>query len=450
MRACFFRSLLIVSCLILTAGLNQAAAKTLCVNPRGAHGCYSTIQSAVNAAANNDVIKVGPGIYPEEVTIGKPLSLLGASPAQSIIQAANFAHGIFVDGYDYPGLANVTISGFTVRGALFEGILVVSVSNAKIQNNNVADNDSTSGLSFTGALTGCPNQPGSGIWETDETGDCGGAIHMVGTVNSIVSGNTMTGNADGVLLSDETAEAQGNLITHNIILNNPLECGIVLASHPPAGQTMTVPLPPHNGVNNNVVSENISANNGVLVGGAGAGLFSDGAGPGTVSGNVIKGNQLTGNGIPGVALHSHVGPAFGAPADTFSGNMVLGNFISGNGADTDDTATPGPTGININSGGGGSPVTGTVISGNVITDEDVAIAVNTPAEVDANFNDLLNGQIGVANVCTLDGAACTGTINATQNYWGCAAGPGNTGCASVSGSGILYTPWLTAPSQPQQ
>ena len=264
MRACFSRSLLIVPCLILTAGLNQAAAKTLCVNPRGAHGCYSSIQSAVNAAANNDVIKVGPGIYPEEVTIGKPLSLLGASPAQSIIQAGNFAHGIFVDGYDYPGLANVTISGFTVRGALFEGILVVSVSNAKIQNNNVADNDSTSGLSFTGALTGCPNQPGNGIWETDETGDCGGAIHMVGTVNSIVSGNTMTGNADGVLLSDETAEAQGNLITHNIILNNPLECGIVLASHPPAGQTMTVPLPPHNGVNNNVVSENISANNGVL------------------------------------------------------------------------------------------------------------------------------------------------------------------------------------------
>jgi parallel beta-helix repeat protein len=444
MRA--FRSLLIVFCLILVAGINQAAAKTLCVNPKGA-GCHSTIQSAVNAAAKNDVIKVAPGIYPEEVTISKPVSLLGTSAAQSIIQASNFAHGIFVDGYDHPGLTNVTISGFTVRGALYEGILVVSASNVKIQNNNVADNDSTSGLSFTGALTGCPNQPGSGIYETDETGDCGGAIHLVGTANSIVSGNTMTGNADGVLLSDETAESQGNLITHNVILNNPLECGIVLASHPPAGQTMTVPLPPHNGVNNNVVSENISANNGVLVGGAGAGMFSDGAGPGTVSGNVIKGNQLTGNGIPGVALHSHVGPAFGAPADTFSGNMITGNFISGNGADTDDTATPGPTGININSGGGGSPVTGTIISGNVIEDEDVAIAVNDPAEVDANFNDLLNGQIGVANVCALDGAACTGTINATQNYWGCAAGPGNTGCATVSGASILFTPWLTVPTQ---
>lgn len=36
--------------------------------------------------------------------------------------------------------------------------------------------------------------------------------------------------------------------------------------------------------------------------------------------------------------------------------MIIGNYIAGNGADTDDTATPGPTGINISSGGGGSPV----------------------------------------------------------------------------------------------
>lgn len=444
MRVSLFRSPLIVPCLILMAGLNQAAAKTICVNPKG-FGCYSTIQSAVNAAASNDVIRVGPGIYAEEVTIGKPLSLIGTSPAQSTIEANNLAHGIFVDGYDYPGLSNVTIAGFTVRGALFEGILVVSASNVRIRNNNVIDNDSTSGLSFTGALTGCPNQPGSGIYETDETGDCGGAIHMVGTVNSIVSGNTATGNADGILLSDETAESKGNLITSNIVVNNPLECGIVFGSHPPAGQTMTVPLPPHNGINNNIVSGNIASGNGVEVGGSGVGLFSDGAGPGTVSGNVISGNQLTGNGIPGVAFHSHVGPAFGAPADNFSGNVVIRNYIAGNGADTADTATPGPTGININSGGGGSPINGTVISGNVITDEDVAIAVNSPSEVDANYNDLLNGQIGVANVCALDNAACTGTINAIENYWGCAAGPGNTGCASVSGSNILFTPWLTKP-----
>ena len=154
-------------------------------------------------------------------------------------------------------------------------------------------------------------------------------------------------------------------------------------------------------------------------------------------------NELTGNGIPGVALHTHVGPAFGAPADDMSGNQIIGNFISGNGPDTFDTATPGSAGININSGDGGSPVYGTVISQNVIKDEDVAIAINGPVEVDAHLNDLVNGKIGAANVCALDGStACTGTIDATQNYWGCSGGANAKGCATTSGPGIRATPSL--------
>ena len=45
------------------------------------------------------------------------------------------------------------------------------------------------------------------------------------------------------------------------------------------------------------------------IGGSGVGMFSDGAGPGRVSGNVIIHNKLIGNGLGGVALHTHVGPA---------------------------------------------------------------------------------------------------------------------------------------------
>jgi hypothetical protein len=125
--------------------------------------------------------------------------------------------------------------------------------------------------------------------------------------------------------------------------------------------------------------------------------------------------------------------------------MIIGNFISGNGADEGDTATPGTAGININSGGGGSPVTGTIISQNIIRNEDVDIAVNTPADVDAHVNDLLGGKIGVANVCALDHASCTGTIDATENFWGCSAGPGASGCSTTSGSGVRSTPWLEKP-----
>lgn len=438
-----FRLLSTLACVVVSAAFSQASvAATLCVNPAGAHGCYSTIQAAVGHAAPHDVIDVERGTYAEEVTVGIPLSLTGAGADESVIDATSLSHGIFVDGFDHPGLDGVTISGFTVENAQFEGILVVNASAVTIRANHVLNNDATSGLAFTGAPMGCPGQPGNGVYENDETGDCGGAVHLIGTTSSIIDGNLITGNADGVLISDETAESRDNLLTHNIVKDNPLECGIVLASHPPTGSSPPY-FAPHHGVDHNTVADNLSANNGVKIGGSGVGLFSDGNGPGRASQNVIIHNTLIGNGLGGVALHTHVGPSFGAPADDMDGNVISGNFIARNLADTADTATPGSVGININSGGGGSPVTGTVISRNVIRDEDVDIAVNTPAEVDIHLNDLLGEKIGVADVCAFDKAtACTGSIDAVEDYWGCRAGPGARHCTTVSGSDIRYTPWL--------
>lgn len=433
-----------IGCALTFAACSSAAAATLCVNPHGSHGCYSKIQTAVNHASKNDVIEVAPGIYQESVTIGMPLSLESGGAGASIIDASGQPNGILIDGLSHPGLSGVTISGFAVINANFEGILIVSASDVVIRDNSVLDNDKTPGLNFTGATTGCPGQP---AYETDETGDCGGAIHLIGAVNTVVSGNLITGNADGVLISDETRESHDNLLIRNTIVDNPLECGIVLASHPRNGEGGVHPqgfqFSPHFGVTHNTVAENVSSRNGVQIGGAGVGLFSDGNGMGKVAGNVIVGNELTDNGLGGIDLHTHVGPSFGAPADDMNGNVIVGNYIAGNLADTFDTATPGPVGININSGDGGSPVYNTVISGNVITNESVDVAVNTPNEVHVHLNDLLGGKIGVAYVCTLDGGtACTGSVNATENFWGCPAGPGGNGCSTVSGSVITYVPAL--------
>jgi Right handed beta helix region len=437
---------LIVWCAVVFAAICQTAvAGTLCVNPAGSRDCFTSIQTAINHASANDLIEVEAGTYNEEVVIGIPLAIIGAGPSASIIDATGLAHGIFVDGFDHPGLKQVTIKGLTVENANFEGVLVVSASDVTIQDNSVINNDATPGLMFTGAATGCPDQPGNGVYEDDETGDCGGAVHLIGTANSIVSGNFITGNADGVLISDETAESHDNLLIHNTITNNPLECGIVLASHPPSGKT-SPPYAPHFGVDHNTVAENISTGNGVKIGGSGAGLFSDGMGRGRVSDNVIIGNTLIHNGLGGVALHTHVGPAFGLPADDMSGNKIILNTIAANLADTADTATPGRVGININSGDGASPVRGTVISQNVISDEDIDIAVNTPAEVDIHLNSLLGSGVGVGDVCALDASkVCTGTIDATENYWGCPAGPGEHGCTTIIAARILWIPWLQKP-----
>jgi Right handed beta helix region len=422
---------------LLLAAFSQAAAgKTLCVNPAGSSPCYSKIQSAVNAASPNDTIKVAAGTYAEDVVIGKPLSLIGAGSDRTFIDASNLANGVLLDGLNNPGLKDVTVAGFTVENALYEGVILLNTFDVTVRDNRILNND-TIGPVF-GSGPACKGQP---AYETDESGDCGGGLHLIGAARSVVSGNFISGNADGILLSDETAASRDNLVVRNIVVDNPPECGIVLASHPPMGSAPP-DFAPHYGVDSNTISENVVARNGVKVGGAGVGLFSDGAGQGRVSHNVIIRNELTGNGIPGVALHTHVGPNFGLPADNMSANMIIGNFISGNGADDGDTVTHGTTGININSGGGGSPVIGTVISQNIIRDEAVAIAVNTPAELDAHLNDLLGGKVGVANVCALDGVPCTGTIDATQNFWGCVAGPGSAGCSTTSGPNIRSTPSL--------
>ena len=428
------------SAVLVTAFAQAAFSANLCVNPAGSGGCYSTIQGAVSHAAPYDVINVGPGTYKEDVTISHSLSLIGAGAGKTTIDATGLANGIFVDGYSHhDGISHVIVDGFTVKNAQFEGILVVSAFDVTIRNNTIVDNDKF-GPVFSPNPSGCLGQP---AFETDESGDCGGGLHFIGVSGSVVSGNTMTGNADGILLSDETAETHDNLLIHNIVKDNALECGVVLASHNPVGSTGPY-FAPHLGVDHNTIEGNIVADNGVKVGGAGVGLFSDGNGPGGAYNNVISHNVLTGNGIGGVALHSHVGPSFGAPADNMSGNTIIGNYIAGNLADTDDTATPGRVGININSGGGGTPIWNTIITGNIIRDEDVDIAINTPGTVNAHLNDLLGGKIGVANICAFDHASCAGSIDVTQNYWGC-SNPHASGCSTTSGGSIVSSPALYAP-----
>lgn len=436
------RALSLVVCAVLIAVSSQnAAAKALCVNPSGSNGCYKTISGAVAHASAWDVINVWPGTYKEDVVIGMPLSLIGSGAGSTIIDAKGQPNGIFVDGFDNPGLANVIIAGFTVKNANWEGVLVVSASDVTIRDNKIINNTEAT-AQFTGNIGACPGQPS---FERDETGDCGGGLHLIGVWESIVSGNIITLNDDGILVSDETAASHDILITQNSVVNNPGECGIVLASHPPVGGSAAPPFPAHHGDYHITVSDNDVENNGVQVGGAGVGIFSDGIGQGRASQIVVAHNRLIGNGIGGVALHTHVGPNFGLPADDMNGNQIVGNYIAKNLADVDDTATGGTVGININSGGGGSPVQGTIVTGNIITEEDIDVAVNTPSWVIVHDNLLLGGKTGVANVCGLDDPSCKGGSIASDNFWGCAKGPGAQGCSTTSGPNIVSTPWLSVP-----
>lgn len=410
---------------LLIAGLGPSGvAATLCVNPGGTSGCSSTISAAVAAAAAGDTIQVAHGTYKEDVVVPKPLSLIGENQENTVIDATGKSNGIDIDGYDNPGLSDVVVSGFTVENANFSGILAANASAVTISDNEVVDNDKAL---VVGSPDTCPGLPT--YFQKGEGLDCGEGIMFSGVDHSTLADNTVTGNSGGMLITDDTGATHDNLIAGNTVQrNSQFDCGITLPSH--SGK----------GVYHNVVSANESSDNG----GPGVGIFAPGPGSMTY-GNVIINNRIRGNGQPGVAMHNHASPGVGGvpsflPPPVFNDNVIAGNTISGNGADTADAATNGPTGINIYSVG---PMTGTIVVNNDIDQEAIDIEVKIPAvspapQVQIHLNDFTNGNVGVEN-------AGTAGLDATQNWWGCPRGPGTDDCASVSGTGVLFVPWLTKP-----
>jgi hypothetical protein len=162
-------------------------------------------------------------------------------------------------------------------------------------------------------------------------------------------------NAGGILVSDDIGSSHDNLISANTIQNNPLDCGLTVASH----IVIFGPQQPLRGIYHNTLLGNTVSANGLTTGeGAGVGLFA--AAPGAQNwGNVVVGNTLTGNALPGVAMHSH------SPFQKLNDNLIVGNQISGNGPDSDPGLTV-HTGIDVFADGasGASPITGTVITQN--------------------------------------------------------------------------------------
>lgn len=405
---------------ILAAGASQPAfAATYCVNPGGTGGCSATIQAAVNkATAAGDVVQVAHGTYKEDVAISSKnsIALLADHDENTIIDATGKLNGVTITNS-----TAVVVSGFTVENAQTAGIWVTNSSDITISNNHVMDNDMDLGAGTCPALNGTPFAKGEAM-------DCGEAIFLSGVDHSLVAGNTVTGNAGGILVTDDTGATHDNLITGNSVLRNiGGDCGITMPSH--SGD----------GVYHNTVSGNDSSYNS----GPGVGIFAPGPGS-KAYGNVIINNHLRGNANPGVTMHNHAAPGVnGVPAflpqPIFNDNVILGNDISANQDDDGDAATPGTAGINIFSQ---ADMTGTIISQNVITQEQYDIVVNLRhgGSVQAHLNNLPQNSVG------LDNAGTNTTVDATENWWGCSKGPGAPGCATVVGS-ALTTPWLSQPFQ---
>jgi hypothetical protein len=186
---------------------------------------YSTIQSAIAAAASGDSILVGPGVYDENLdTQGKSLSLIGpAGAAATVVDGGGRATVLAMSG---GGL----VEGFTLRNGhdqehwLGGGIRVTGPFATTIRNNIIEDN--RAGVYFDAGAGGgiyVDLEADSVLIETNTirnnyAGGQGGGIRSW-SLNAVIRANVITGN--GCHLGGAGASVGGReVFVENLVASN--------------------------------------------------------------------------------------------------------------------------------------------------------------------------------------------------------------------------------------
>jgi parallel beta-helix repeat protein len=297
--------------LLLAIGSSLAApamAATLCVNPAAGPPCYATIQAAVTAAADGDLILIsphpGPKGYHETVTIATPnLTLRGDTavvPSASVV--AQQCPPVYLDGCetssnpDGCGTPHIEV---TASGVRFEKL---TVRNGRIEFRDGADqgtvnqvciiNGKSPGIRIGG--TPVPNQ--CTVTRSVFQGGNGDSVYAGGGNGHVVSDNQflMTDGSAAVISFSESLRAT---ISNNTIRNANDGNGIQYISGPTT-----------------VLADGAVISGNVIIGSDYNGIYYRGKFP-TITNNVIEGQ-----GDDGI----YVNDAFG-PGGLVAHNRVIGS-----------------------------------------------------------------------------------------------------------------------------
>ena len=199
---------------------------------------YSTIQEAINSAADGDTISVKAGTYYEHVVVNKTVSLVGENRDTTAIDGNGTGHVIDVTR-DYVNVANFTVrKGGSIMFPDFNaGISLNNARGCVISSNNIDDNgcfgihllnsdqNTISGNNFThNAMYAIDltESNGNTISFNTATFNTNIAIGMhITSNNNIIAGNAIVNNTYGI----DAANASNNTISNNYVANNS-EIGI--------------------------------------------------------------------------------------------------------------------------------------------------------------------------------------------------------------------------------
>jgi hypothetical protein len=293
----FRLSLAILSGIALLVGANQparAAAKPPAFyvgTCKPGKADFTTIQAAVSAVPPSSTINVCPGLYPEQVTITKPLTLQGVQSgnnAQVMIRAP-------------PG------------GALVATVPVAIPVIAQVAVANSGGEVDISGLTVDGTGVAGTGIPVTGILYNSSPG----------TINQVVVQNLSLTNIEtiGISIRDDNAASPVNLV-QNSAISFPESSGS--ASVATDGLRITTEISKASDLSGGLIT--LTVNNNV-VDGANAAVVIDQGVAATVTGNAFDGTTLANTQMLSFATAGVF--TFGTSATVKISNNSISNFIQG-------------------------------------------------------------------------------------------------------------------------
>ena len=272
--------------LVLTLPRPLAASSVLLVPE-----AHPTIQAAIDAAAEGDTVRVGPGTYNERIDFrGKTIVVESTAGATETIIDPDGAVGSVVT-MSLSAAQSPVLRGFTVRGGvsdLWAGGIYISGGAPVVEHNVVSGNAGCLGGGITVQFSAATvrNNTISGNSMPLCIGGTGGGIRIAGAgtarvLGNVISGNTSDSDGGGIALF----AAGQPTITGNVIRGNIAESGI--------GGGISL----HNGSDALITNNIITSNRASRGGGVGWLVPSGHAGPKVVNNTVALNTAPQGSAV---------------------------------------------------------------------------------------------------------------------------------------------------------